>query len=322
MVNNIYMKDALTRPLDISEIDFRIQSINNGGYATILAYKDARTDMSRLDEAFGPFGWQRDYKVVDDKLFCGVGIYDEVNDNWVWKWDVGTESMTEKEKGQSSDAFKRACFNLGIGRELYEYPVINVKLIDNEFTKDGGRPKQTWNLKLKEWKWYSEFTDGRISFLAAKDENGKVRFQWGKLAEKKEKPVEVKDEANVDGILKKKKDETDPERDAAIAEYKAIFGNNPHGRMTTENIKKAIDEELAKELSEDDDDQDDIEFDAEEINLMDEYRTLVDKIETFDDPSDFSEWAREVLSEYMDSWDEEVVDEFKEKCNKHYKKIS
>lgn len=312
------MNNPLTRPLSISEIDFRVQSINNGGYATILAYKDARTDMSRLDEAFGPFGWQKAYSVINDSLFCGVGILDRENGAWVWKWDVGTESNTEKEKGQASDAFKRACFNLGIGRELYEYPVINVKLFDNEYTKDGGKPKQTWNLKLREWTWYSEFTDGRISFLAAKDENGKVRFQWGKLAEKKEEAVEVKDEANVNGILKKKHEEEDQERTEAISEYKAIFKKPPHGRMSTENIKKAIDEELSKELSNDDNN---IEFMTDEIEPVSDLDEQKSKIKTFTDPNEFSEWARDVLGKFMDSWTDDMVDEFKYECNKHYKTI-
>ena len=312
------MNNPLTRPLSISEIDFRVQSINNGGYATILAYKDARTDMSRLDEAFGPFVWQKAYSVINDSLFCGVGILDRENGAWVWKWDVGTESNTEKEKGQASDAFKRACFNLGIGRELYEYPVINVKLFDNEYTKDGGRPKQTWNLKLREWTWYSEFTDGRISFLAAKDENGKVRFQWGKLAEKKEEAVEVKDEANVSGILKKKHEEEDQERAEAISEYKAIFKKSPHGRMSTENIKKAIDEELSKELSNDDNN---IEFMTDKIETVSDLDKQKSKIKTFTDPNEFSEWARDVLGKFMDSWTDDMVDEFKYECNKHYKTI-
>ena len=157
--------NELSRPLDISEVDFRVQSINNGGYATILAYKDARVDMNRLDEVLGPVGWQRDYKLIDGKLFCGVGIYSEQHNQWVWKWDVGTESNTEAEKGQASDAFKRACFNLGIGRELYDYPLIQVKLMANEWSKDGGKPRQTYELKIKEWKWYSEFTDYKLSFL-------------------------------------------------------------------------------------------------------------------------------------------------------------
>lgn len=94
----------LSRPLDISDVDFRVQSINNGGYATILAYKSARVDMNRLDEVLTPIGWQRDYKLIDGKLFCGVGIYNSETGGWVWKWDVGTESMTEATKGEASDA--------------------------------------------------------------------------------------------------------------------------------------------------------------------------------------------------------------------------
>tara|TARA_R110002020_G_scaffold58337_6_gene159858 strand:- start:7028 stop:7570 length:543 start_codon:yes stop_codon:yes gene_type:complete len=175
----------LSRPLSISDVDFRIQSINRGGYATILAYKDARVDMNRLDEVVGVGYWKRDYKVIDGRLYCGVAVYNEKIGDWIWKWDVGTESMTEKEKGQASDAFKRACFNLGIGRELYDYPLIQIKLNQDEFTTDGGRPKQTYGLKMREWKWYAEFDKERLSFLACKDHNGKLRFKWGEMKKPK-----------------------------------------------------------------------------------------------------------------------------------------
>lgn len=175
-MNDIINK--LSKPLDISDVDFRVQSINNGGYATILAYKDARVDMNRLDEVCGVH-WQKDFKLIDGKLFCGVGI--KYNDEWVWRWDVGTESNTEKEKGQASDSFKRACFCWGIGRELYNYPVIQVKLFPEEFTIENGKPKQTWNLKIKSWVWESEFDDdGNIKMLIAKDERGNERFVFGK----------------------------------------------------------------------------------------------------------------------------------------------
>jgi hypothetical protein len=96
--------NELTRPLDISDIDFRVQSINNGGYATILAYKDARVDMARLDAAVGPLGWQRKHEFINGKLFCHVGIYSAEYVDFVWKSDVGTESMTEAAKGEASDA--------------------------------------------------------------------------------------------------------------------------------------------------------------------------------------------------------------------------
>ena len=169
----------INTPLAISEIDFRVQSINKGGYATILAYKDARVDMKRLDDVYGVEGWQKKYELIDNHLFCSVGIWSDKLGQWIWKQDVGTESNTEKEKGEASDAFKRACFNLGIGRELYEYPLIQIQLNDKEFDKATG--KSTWDFKLKSWVWFSQFTDGELTYLGCKDNNGKVRFQFGKL---------------------------------------------------------------------------------------------------------------------------------------------
>lgn len=169
---------ALAQPLNISDVDFRVQSINNGGYATILAYKDARVDMNRLDAVCG-MNWQKDFKLIDGKLFCGVGI--KFNEEWIWRWDVGVESNAEKEKGQASDSFKRAAFCWGIGRELYNYPVIQVKLNPDEFTIENGKLKQTWNLKVKSWVWISEFDDkGNIIVLVAKDEKGRERFIYDK----------------------------------------------------------------------------------------------------------------------------------------------
>lgn len=173
------MELKLNTPLSIKEIDFRVQSINKGGYATILAYKDARVDMNRLDAVYGVGFWQKKYDVINDNLFCSVGIWNGLLEQWVWVQDVGTESMAEKEKGQASDAFKRACFNLGIGRELYDYPVIQVKLLDNEFDKSTNKP--TWDFKLKEWVWFSQFEDNKLTYLGAKDQNGKLRFNWGTL---------------------------------------------------------------------------------------------------------------------------------------------
>lgn len=173
------MELKLNTPLTISEIDFRVQSINKGGYATILAYKDARVDMNRLDAVYGVGYWQKKYDVINDNLFCSVGVWNKELNQWVWVQDVGTESMAEKEKGQASDAFKRACFNLGIGRELYDYPIIQVKLLEEELDKATG--KANWNFKLKEWVWFSQFDEkGKLNYLGAKDQNGKARFQYGK----------------------------------------------------------------------------------------------------------------------------------------------
>jgi hypothetical protein len=330
----------LSRPLDISDIDFRVQSINNGGYATILAYKDARVDMARLDAAVGPLEWQRKHEIISGNLYCHVGIFNPSIGEWVWKCDVGTESMTEATKGQSSDSFKRACFNWGIGRELYDYPMISVKLNDNEWSKDGGRPKQTYNLKIRDWVWYSEFTDDRLSFLAAKDENGKVRFKWGTMKPKQTEPeykpasgspeaseevapepVVVKDEdANVAGMLKKKNEELDEERELLISEYTRVIGKKPDGRMKNETMKKAIDDAVAKE----------IELPEELIEDGDEpaviagssIRDCFDLIEGFKIPEQFIAWAKEVLTLHQDTEDAQTIDDFKTLCNNHYKKIA
>lgn len=175
----VCMSVELSTPLTVEDIDFRIQSINKGGYATILAYKDARVDMNRLDAVYGPLGWQKKYIPIGNTLHCAVGVWDEKSCQWVWKQDVGTESNTEAAKGQASDAFKRACFNWGIGRELYDYPLIQVKLDNSEWNQDKDRPKASWNLKLKDWRWATQFDGNKLTFIAAKDPTDKMRFKWG-----------------------------------------------------------------------------------------------------------------------------------------------
>ena len=114
------------RPLRADEIECRIGSVGAKSF-TMLLYKDARCDMNILDETFTPFGWQREHKEIKGVVYCGVAIYNEDADRWVWKWDAGAESYTEKEKGEASDSFKRACVNWGIGRELYTAPLIFIR---------------------------------------------------------------------------------------------------------------------------------------------------------------------------------------------------
>lgn len=168
----------LSEPLNIKDIDFRIQSINKGGYATVLAYKDARVDINRLNEVCGVLGWKREH--TRDNKNCIVSIWDKENNQWVSKEDTGTESNAEAQKGLASDSFKRACFNLGIGIELYDYPLIQIKLKPNEFKIDSNRVKPTWDLKLRDWIWFSQFTENKLNYLACKDEKNEKRFEFGK----------------------------------------------------------------------------------------------------------------------------------------------
>jgi len=167
----------LSKPLEIKDLDFRVQSINKGGYATILVYKDARVDMNRLDEAVGALNWKRHH--LNNNHNCIVSIYNEATKEWISKEDTGTESNTEAQKGLASDSFKRACFNWGIGRELYDYPRISIQLKPDEFTVEGNRGKATWNLKIRDWKWGLEISEeGEVLKLAAKDDKGQLRFNY------------------------------------------------------------------------------------------------------------------------------------------------
>ena len=115
------------RTLKADEIDVKVGSVSKG-YYTLLLYKNARVDMSILDETVGAENWQRDHKEIKGNLYCGVGIWSEEKKQWIWKWDCGVESAYgDKEKGEASDSFKRACVNAtGVGRELYTAPNIYI----------------------------------------------------------------------------------------------------------------------------------------------------------------------------------------------------
>ena len=111
------------RLLTADEIECRVNTINENG-ASLLLYKDARVDQKILDETYGVFGWKRSHQCINEQMFCTVEVWDEEKGQWICKQDVGTESRTEQVKGAVSDSFKRACFNIGIGRELYTAPFI------------------------------------------------------------------------------------------------------------------------------------------------------------------------------------------------------
>lgn len=181
----------LQAPLSMNQIDFRVQSINTGRYVTILAYKDARVDMQRLDDVVGPLGWKRRH--LRDNHNCVVSIFDAESNQWISKEDTGTESNAEAQKGLASDSFKRACVNWGIGRELYDYPLIKFQLSEAETVKTtAGGFRPSWKLNLKDWKWYAEWdVDGKVSYLGCRDTDNNVRFKWGEDKVSKEKRLKA-----------------------------------------------------------------------------------------------------------------------------------
>jgi hypothetical protein len=123
---------------------YKPQSIKNGK-ATMVSYIDARDVQDLLDDVVGPENWQTDYKVINENMFCGIGI--KTPDGWVWKFDCGVESNVEQEKGEASDAFKRAAVQWGIGRFLYRLGIVELK---TAMYKDKEKPatdegKILWN---------------------------------------------------------------------------------------------------------------------------------------------------------------------------------
>ncbi len=126
------------RTLKAEEIECRVSMMNEKGLSLLL-FKDARVDQKILDETFTPFGWRRSHQEIAGNLYCTVEIWDREKNEWVGKQDVGTVSYSEKEKGQASDSFKRACFNWGVGRELYTAPFIWIPAGQTEILIKKGR---------------------------------------------------------------------------------------------------------------------------------------------------------------------------------------
>lgn len=183
------------RLLKAEEIEVRVGQVSNGR-ASLLLYKDARCDMAILDEVYDG-RWQRDHKELKGNLYGGVAVWDGELQQWLWRWDCGTESNTEKEKGEASDSFKRACVNLGIGRELYTAPPIWV----NAETEQDGRSN-----RLKDKYQFSGCSvtsigyddDRRINSLEITDRRGNIIYSFGKRtsspktkSKKKEEPVQA-----------------------------------------------------------------------------------------------------------------------------------
>lgn len=167
------MKDI--RLLKANEIDVRVQMVNQN-YISVLLYKDARVDMKILDETFGPMNWQRHHDVINNNLFCTVSIYDEDKKQWISKQDVGIPSYTQAEKGEASDSFKRACINVGIGRELYSAPAIFITPQQGEVTQN----KNKYQTKTRFYVKKIEYDNKReISYLVIADGKGKPRYSFG-----------------------------------------------------------------------------------------------------------------------------------------------
>lgn len=187
------MEQHPIRLLKAEEIECRVSSVSEKGISLLL-YKDARVDQRILDETFGPFGWKRSHQCIDGNLYCTVEVRDRETGEWVAKQDVGTMSYSEKEKGQASDSFKRACFNWGIGRELYTAPFIWIPAGKAAIQEKEGREKKYACGDRFSVVSISYNEDREISGLAIQNGKGQTVYELkGKEASGKRKPEEEKE---------------------------------------------------------------------------------------------------------------------------------
>lgn len=167
--------------LTAKDVELRVAQISgnvNKAYVSLLVYKDARVDMRILDEVFGQNNWQRHHKMIGDNLYCTISVWDEEKGIWIEKEDVGTESFTEAQKGQASDSFKRAGFNWGIGRELYNAPRIFFPLKNGE-AKEGRNGKLQTYEKFTVSEMIYDKQQQEFTVFTVVDKNGNVRFSLG-----------------------------------------------------------------------------------------------------------------------------------------------
>lgn len=165
--------------LTADQIEVKVKQVSAKG-AVLLLYKTARTDMELLDKVVGPMNWAVDYREIKGNLYCGIGITDD-GEHWVWKWDCGIESRADgdgnEKKGEASDAFKRAGFKWGVGRELYTSPFTFAKVE----TEKNDRGQYVMKDKFARFNVAEIGYEGRtVSQLVITDNKGNVVFSFGK----------------------------------------------------------------------------------------------------------------------------------------------
>lgn len=240
------------RKLRADEIECRVAQVSSKG-CSLLLYKTARVDRAILDEEFGAMGWQNDFKVIDGKMYGGIGVWHNDLGEWIWRWDCGTESNTEAEKGQASDCFKRAGFKWAIGVELYTAPFIwlNVDTVKDEFaSKRAGKDVYKLADKFAKYSVKSiEYNNDTISNLEIVDDKGNTVYSMGKKVtkttqkteEKVAEPVEtIKTDSNVPIAIELRASNNMKELLAVYNENKTQIESDPNLKSIFKEVKKAI----------------------------------------------------------------------------------
>lgn len=220
------------RLLKANEIEVKVKQVKQTGLVALL-YKTARTDMDLLDEEFGANNWQCEYMEIKGNMYCKIGVWEETKGQWIWKSDCGIESREDGEgnekKGEASDAFKRAGFKWGIGRELYTAPFIWISADHVEIKQYG--QKYSCNEKFSVSK--IKYNDNReIIELEIVNSKGKTVYTFGtKTPIKTEKIIPETSIADPDGWMSVNAFRGEMERCTTLTNISEILNSqkgNPH----------------------------------------------------------------------------------------------
>lgn len=213
------------RKLTANEIECRVATVKDKGISLLL-YKTARVDRAILDEYYGDL-WQNDFKLIDGKMYGGIGIYNKDLNQWLWRWDCGTESNTEAEKGQASDCFKRAGFKWGIGIELYSAPFIWVSGNGNELKYE--------KYAVTDIGYSSSGDINKLKIINSKTKQ--VVFETGKFTSTKPTPIDDSDLDIFEGL---KTMDTSDNAQAYYKEYESAVKNKEKFKETYIKIWKTL----------------------------------------------------------------------------------
>ena len=148
--NDVFLKELNKNLSKEIPHKWRVQSFSkNKPSATVVAYIDAR-DASDLLNEYATYGWSDEYYEVSGNTYCKVGIV-MPDGTTQWRSDCGVESNQDAEKGQASDAFKRACVKWGVGRFLYSLGIEYVNANETKTANNWPYPideqgKRIWDL--------------------------------------------------------------------------------------------------------------------------------------------------------------------------------
>lgn len=137
MSTNKYF-EAFGKPFSADDVSWRLQYVNESELQGMaVPYLDARAIADRLDDVVGQSHWRDSYTPWHDCVMnkrqkssqlCTISIYDDELGQWIDKTDGAEDSDIEPVKGGLSDAFKRAAVKWNIGRYLYGFDTIWVKV--------------------------------------------------------------------------------------------------------------------------------------------------------------------------------------------------